>query len=166
MNHQSFDRNNIYGSIPNEIEGVDTLAELALDLEWSWNHTADELWQWLDNDLWEKTHNPWIVLQSAPRDKLQKLLTDETFKQKINEILASRELDKSRLAWFQHKYPDSPLTCIAYFSMEFMLTGALPIYVGGLGNVAGDQLKSASDLLVYPLWRLASYINKVISGRK
>lgn len=48
--------------------------------------------------------------------------------------------------WFQKSYPDSPLTCVAYFSMEYMLSEALPIYVGGLGNVAGDQLKSASDL--------------------
>ena len=49
-------------------------------------------------------------------------------------------------AWFQHTYPHSPLTCVAYFSMEFMLSEALPIYSGGLGNVAGDQLKAASDL--------------------
>ena len=49
-------------------------------------------------------------------------------------------------AWFQQTYPQSPLTCVAYFSMEFMLSEALPIYSGGLGNVAGDQLKAASDL--------------------
>ena len=49
-------------------------------------------------------------------------------------------------AWFQQEHPQSPLTCVAYFSMEFMLSEALPIYSGGLGNVAGDQLKAASDL--------------------
>ena len=49
-------------------------------------------------------------------------------------------------AWFQQKHPQAPLTCVAYFSMEFMLSEALPIYSGGLGNVAGDQLKAASDL--------------------
>jgi len=49
-------------------------------------------------------------------------------------------------AWFQQTYPQSPLTCAAYFSMEFMLSEALPIYSGGLGNVAGDQLKATSDL--------------------
>ena len=49
-------------------------------------------------------------------------------------------------AWFQQKHPNCPLSCVAYFSMEFMLSEALPIYSGGLGNVAGDQLKSASDL--------------------
>ena len=49
-------------------------------------------------------------------------------------------------AWFQQNHPESPLTCVAYFSMEFMLSEALPIYSGGLGNVAGDQLKAASDL--------------------
>ena len=49
-------------------------------------------------------------------------------------------------AWFQQNHPQAPLTCAAYFSMEFMLSEALPIYSGGLGNVAGDQLKAASDL--------------------
>src|SRR5205823_10732988 len=49
-------------------------------------------------------------------------------------------------AWFQQQYPQAPLTGVAYFSMEFMLSEALPIYAGGLGNVAGDQLKAASDL--------------------
>ncbi len=49
-------------------------------------------------------------------------------------------------AWFQKAHADPPLTCAAYFSMEFMLSEALPIYSGGLGNVAGDQLKAASDL--------------------
>ena len=49
-------------------------------------------------------------------------------------------------AWFQQNHPEAPLTCVAYFSMEFMLSEALPIYSGGLGNVAGDQLKAASDL--------------------
>src|ERR1700678_386904 len=49
-------------------------------------------------------------------------------------------------AWFQQKHSQSPLTCVAYFSMEFMLSETLPIYSGGLGNVAGDQLKAAGDL--------------------
>ena len=49
-------------------------------------------------------------------------------------------------AWFQQHHSQAPLTCVAYFSMEFMLSEALPIYSGGLGNVAGDQLKAASDL--------------------
>jgi len=49
-------------------------------------------------------------------------------------------------AWFQKAHPQTPLTCCAYLSMEFMLSEALPIYSGGLGNVAGDQLKAASDV--------------------
>ena len=73
-------------------------------------------------------------------------MREKEFKEKINQLIESKELATSRLTWFQHKYPNSPLSSVAYFSMEFMLSEALPIYVGGLGNVAGDQLKSASDL--------------------
>ena len=61
----------IYGSWPFDIEGVDSLVSLALDMHWSWNHEADELWQLLDADLWEVTHNPWLVLQTVSRNKLE-----------------------------------------------------------------------------------------------
>ena len=60
-------------------------------------------------------------------------------------VEASRQAAEAP-AWFQQKHAQAPLTCVAYFSMEFMLSEALPIYSGGLGNVAGDQLKAASDL--------------------
>lgn len=61
-------------------------------------------------------------------------------------LMAQKQEAADRSKWFQEQHPDSPLNCVAYFSMEFMLSEALAIYVGGLGNVAGDQLKSASDL--------------------
>jgi starch phosphorylase len=146
MNQEKLNKNQHYGFLPSDKEGIDDLAELALDLRWSWNHAADELWEQLDNELWGQSHNPWIVLQSVSRDKLEKQLADPAFQQKINELTKAKELAASNDAWFQEKHPNSQLTCVAYFSMEFMLSEALPIYVGGLGNVAGDQLKSASDL--------------------
>ena len=136
----------VYSFLPTDIEGLDSLAELALDLQWSWNHAEDEVWQQLDPYLWDITHNPWIVLQTVSRDQFQKVMADPNFRLKVNTLLQSREDGNSRPAWFQQNYPDSPLTCVAYFSMEFMLSEALPIYSGGLGNVAGDQLKAASDL--------------------
>jgi starch phosphorylase len=136
----------IYSFLPTDIEGLDSLAELALDLRWSWNHAEDEVWRQLDPDLWYSTHNPWIVLQTVSRDQFQKVMTDPDFRMKVNALLQSKEEGISRPAWFQQNYPNSSLTCIAYFSMEFMLSEALPIYSGGLGNVAGDQLKAASDL--------------------
>lgn len=62
------------------------------------------------------------------------------------DIALSRISTDTEPAWFQQNHPEAPITCIAYFSMEFMLSESLPIYSGGLGNVAGDQLKAASDL--------------------
>ena len=138
--------NQVYGFLPTDIEGVDTLADLALDLRWSWNHAVDEIWYQLDPDLWMETHNPWVVLQNVSRDQLEKQLADPTFRKEMDEMIKLKEKSFSEPAWFQKAHPNAPLSCIAYFSMEFMLSEALPIYVGGLGNVAGDQLKSASDL--------------------
>ena len=123
-----------------------SLAELALDLRWSWNHADDEVWRQLDPDLWEFTQNPWVVLQTVSRDKLQRVSADPAFRKKVEAFVQARRQAARAPAWFQHKHPRSPLTCVAYFSMEFMLSEALPIYSGGLGNVAGDQLKAASDL--------------------
>jgi len=136
----------IYGVLPTGIKEVASLAALALDIRWSWNHEADELWQQLDPALWELTHNPWIVLQTVSKDQLERQLADPAFSGKIKELLQLKEQAATEQAWFQQAHPDSPLSCIAYFSMEYMLSEALPIYAGGLGNVAGDQLKSASDL--------------------
>ena len=136
----------VYSFLPTDIEGLDSLAELALDLRWSWNHAADEVWRELDEDLWDITHNPWIVLQTVSRDQFQHVMSDPDFRKKVDTLLESKNHAASVPAWFQQNYPDSPLTCVAYFSMEFMLSEALPIYSGGLGNVAGDQLKAASDL--------------------
>ncbi len=135
-----------YDNLPTDVDGFDLLAELALDMRSSWNHAADELWQQLDSELWKLTHNPWIVLQSVSRDRLEMLLADSTFRKKLNERVHTRKHAIESPGWFQQKYPKSPLTCIAYFSMEYMLSEALPIYSGGLGNVAGDQLKAAGDL--------------------
>jgi starch phosphorylase len=143
---KKYHRDQLYDFLTTDAEGIDTLTELALDLRWSWNHAADELWNQLDPELWENTHNPWIVLQTVSRDQLEQKLGLPDFRRKMKELMKIKEEESSTAAWFQRKHPDSPLTCIAYFSMEFMLTEALPIYVGGLGNVAGDQLKSAGDL--------------------
>jgi starch phosphorylase len=136
----------VKNDVPTDIEGFDSLAELALDMRWSWNHAADEIWRQLDPVLWELTHHPWDVLQTVSREKVKEVLSNPNFRKKIDALLKSKKQEKQAPAWFQQNYPKAPLTCVAYFSMEFMLSEALPIYSGGLGNVAGDQLKTASDL--------------------
>jgi glycogen phosphorylase len=136
----------IYSLLPTEVDGFDALAELALDTRWSWNHATDGVWRQLDRALWEVTHNPWVVLQTVSRDKLQSDLADPAFRKYVDDLVKAKRDAADAPAWFQQTYPRSPLSCVAYFSMEFMLSEALPIYSGGLGNVAGDQLKATSDL--------------------
>ncbi len=128
------------------IEGFDSLSDFALDMRCSWNHSADEIWRQFEPDLWDSTHNPWVVLQTVSKDKFKKIMSDPVFRKKVDELKQSKEDDITGPAWFHKSYPESPLTTVAYFSMEFMLSESLPIYSGGLGNVAGDQLKAASDL--------------------
>ncbi|ELR71681.1 Glycogen phosphorylase [Fulvivirga imtechensis AK7] len=146
MSQKRFFQDQLYGFLPTDIDGLDMLIELALDIRWSWNHAADKIWKHLDPALWELTHNPWIVLQTVSRNQLERQLADPAFKRRIRELIAEREQEAIATTWFQQNHTHAPLTCVAYFSMEFMLTEALTIYSGGLGNVAGDQLKSASDL--------------------
>ena len=146
MSKQTRASHPIYSLLPAEVEGVDSLAELALDMRWSWNHATDEVWRHMDPVLWDLTHHPWDVLQTVSREKVQDVLADPAFRKKIDALVQSKKQAEKAPAWFQQKYPQTPLNCVAYFSMEFMLSEALPIYSGGLGNVAGDQLKTASDL--------------------
>jgi starch phosphorylase len=115
-------------------------------MHWSWNHATDEVWRQLDPELWEVTHNPWVVLQTVSRDRIERVLGDPVFRKNVDDLIADGRQAAEAPAWFQRNHPAAPLTCAAYFSMEFMLSEALPIYSGGLGNVAGDQLKAASDL--------------------
>lgn len=115
-------------------------------MRWSWNHAADEVWRQLDPALWDLTYNPWAVLQTVSRDRLQRVSADPAFRRKVDDLVQARRQAAQAPAWFQQQHPKPSLTGVAYFSMEFMLSEALPIYSGGLGNVAGDQLKAASDL--------------------
>jgi glycogen phosphorylase len=136
----------MYALLSNEVDGFDSLAELALDLYWYWNHSADEVWNQLDPVLWKRTYNPWVVLQTISRDQLRHALNDPVFRKKVDDLLRTKHQETESEKWFQRNHSRVPLTSVAYFSMEFMLSEALPIYSGGLGNVAGDQLKTANDL--------------------
>ena len=126
--------------------GISALNELALNLHWSWNHLADPLWEALDSYLWHTTQNPWVILQTVSEDKVNALLATSDFQELLSSLLQHKHNFFSADAWFQKAHPKAKVSAIAYFSMEFMLTEALPIYSGGLGNVAGDQMKAASDL--------------------
>ena len=66
-----------------DVEGFDSLSELALNMRSSWNHATDQVWRQLDPVLWELTHNPWVVLQTVSREKLQRVLADPAFKKTL-----------------------------------------------------------------------------------
>ncbi len=125
--------------------GMDELIDLALDLRWSWDHGADEIWRSLAPELWDVTRNPWSILQTVAPGKLKELADNTTFRSRVEELSRERSALPGA-TWFQKAGAAAALTQVAYFSLEFMLGEALPIYSGGLGNVAGDQLKAASDL--------------------
>jgi starch phosphorylase len=115
-------------------------------MRWSWNHATDKVWRQLDPELWEITHNPWVLLQTVSRDQIERALGDPVFSKTVDGLVQTRRQAVAAPAWFQQNHSQGSLTCAAYFSMEFMLSEALPLYSGGLGNVAGDQLKATSDL--------------------
>ena len=154
--------------LPAEVEGFDALVDLALDLHWTWDHATDEVWRQLDPALWELTHHPCDVLQAVSPDKIRRLLADTGFRAKLEWLVQVRKQALEAPAWFSQHHAQTPLTCVAYFSMEFMLSEALPIYSGGLGNVAGDQLKAASDLGVpvvgVGLLYQQGYFRQIIDG--
>ena len=99
--------------------GIDALRELTLNLRWAWHHGTDELWAELEPELWRLTHNPWVVLQTASRRRLQDLLARPESRARITSLLGRRRQYLTSPAWFQQSHPQSPLTHAAYFSMEF-----------------------------------------------
>ena len=129
--------------LPREITILQTLA---LDLLWTWSHEGDALWSYIDAQLWEKTRNPWVVLQSASAERLNELARDRRFLDQLTNLVAARERYLQTPGWFRCRQRGSSLGGVAYFSMEFGLGAALPLYAGGLGVLAGDFLKAASDL--------------------
>jgi glycogen phosphorylase len=127
-------------------EPLKPLAELSLDLLWSWNHAADQLWEKINSDVWVATQNPISVLQLTTADALQKLSQDANFLIMLDQVIAARAAYLQADTWFSQQSQAFSLNGVAYFSMEFGLCESLPLYAGGLGVLAGDYLKTASDL--------------------
>lgn len=122
------------------------LRDLALDLRWTWSHEADALWERIDPALWEQTHSPWTMLHAVPTERFAELATDDGFLTHLSDLSARRQAYLERATWFEGVRAQAGTGEIAYFSMEFGLGAALPLYAGGLGILAGDVLKTASDL--------------------
>ncbi len=124
------------------------LGELALDLWWSWNPHARNVFRRLDYTVWRATaHNPVRMLRLLPRAHVDSASRDPVFLDLYDRAIAN--LDPTRAAtgtWWSERMPPMPGRSIAYFSAEFAIHQSLPIYAGGLGVLAGDICKEGSDL--------------------
>jgi glycogen phosphorylase len=105
MSQQTRASHPIYSLLPMEIEGFDSLADLALNLRWSWNHATDEVWRQLDPRLWEISHNPWVVLQTVSRDQIERMLADPVFQKNVDGLVETRRKALDSPAWFQQNHP-------------------------------------------------------------
>jgi starch phosphorylase len=128
-------------------ESLKPIRDLAYNLWWTWNPDAFELLRRMDLDLWrELRHNPVAMLTQMPQERLDRLASDAAFLAAVHRIREQMESYFSQPTWYQKHFGERDLGTIAYFSAEFGLHECLPIYSGGLGTLAGDHLKSASDL--------------------
>ncbi len=129
-------------------ERISRLPEIARDLRWTWDRNARDMFRQLDYQLWRATaHNPVHMLSLVSHTRFADAATDPTFLACYDQTLAGLEEARSSTAtwWSQHVDAHSQ-GCVAYFSAEFALHQSLPIYAGGLGVLAGDICKEASDL--------------------
>ena len=127
---------NVKSRIPKDL---DKLEELARNMWWAWNHDARSLFRSLDEDLFEKVgQNPVLLLERLSYEKMEALSKDTSVVRKMNEVYAAfRE--------YMDVKPDNTRPSVAYLCMEYGLNQVLKIYSGGLGVLAGDYLKEASD---------------------
>jgi len=127
---------------------IDRLDELAHNLWWSWHYQGRELFRALDYTLWLTSgRNPVKQLRDINPDKLQAAASDPAFLAAYDSVMAQFDAAMSNdNAWFTAKYPDVLPGPVSYFSMEFAIHSSIPIYAGGLGILAGDICKEASDL--------------------
>lgn len=128
-------------------ESLQDLKKVAQNIWWGWDRDAVDLFQRLDLNLWKKCeHNPMKMLGKMSQDRLNEIAEDEGFLAHLDRVCKKMEAYINRPRWYDSIDTSQKPGMIAYFSAEFGLHESLPIYSGGLGILAGDHLKSASDL--------------------
>lgn len=126
----------IKSSLPKELECLD---ELAHNMWWAWNYEAREMWKSLDEKLYEEVdHNPVLLLERLNYDRKEEIVKDKALMAKVNDVYG-------KFRAYMDVKPDSKRPSVAYFSMEYGINQVVKIYSGGLGMLAGDYLKEASD---------------------
>ena len=133
------------GTLPGRLAG---LAQLAQNLAWSWNRDARSLFKSIDESLWSRTrHNPIRLLQLVQPGRLDELVTDPVFCARYDRAMQWLAAERSdEHTWYARTFPELRGRPVAYFCAEFGIHNSVPIYSGGLGVLAGDHLKTASDL--------------------
>lgn len=156
---------NVSPALPQRLE---PLRKLAYNLHWDWNFETKDLFRRLDRDLWESSrHNPVLMLGTISQTRLNEVAEDEGFLAQMDRAARQLEDYLNDPSWYPKQRTSKRKECFAYFSAEFGLTACLPIYSGGLGVLAGDHLKSASDQglplvgvgLLYQEGYFAQYLN-------
>jgi starch phosphorylase len=137
--------------IPNHFDlprRINRLGELAYNLWWTWQPDAQRLFNRIDNDLWERlAHNPIRLLRQVPRSALNEVAQNPSYLEIYDRVFSEFDAYLTRQdTWAASVHPELINRPIAYFSMEYGLHETLPVYSGGLGVLAGDHLKEASDL--------------------
>jgi starch phosphorylase len=157
-------------AVPSLPARLEPLRELAYNLRWAWNHDTIELFRRLDSALWETTgHNPVLMLGTIEQAKLEAAASDEGFLAHLERVAQNLEAYKAaESTWFSRVHGTTQTPLVAYFSAEFGVTECLSVFAGGLGVLAGDHLKSASDLgvplvgvgLLYQQGYFRQYLNE------
>ncbi|MCU1571103.1 MAG: glycosyltransferase family 1 protein [Naasia sp.] len=147
-------------------ESLSALDELSGNLRWSWHEPTRELFEYIDPDLWAASqHDPVSLLGGVTPERVEELAADTAYVQRANALRDGLRTYITEPRWYQTR-TDAPES-IAYFSPEFGIAAALPQYSGGLGILAGDHLKSASDLgvplLAVGLFYRSGYFRQAIS---
>lgn len=157
---------NVVPSLPPRLE---RLRDIAYNVYWSWDPSSRELFARLDRDQWTATaHNPIAVLSMVSQARLEEAAQDDSFLAHLDRVASKLDYYRRAGGWFVDAYQGLESGPIAYFSMEFGLHATVPLYSGGLGVLAGDHLKAASDLgvplvgvgLFYRQGYFRQYLNK------
>ena len=136
-----------FNVIPNVPDKLKALNDISMNMWFTWNWEAIELYVRLDAALWEKSYqNPIWTLGAIAQEKLERAASDKNYLDMLDKVASKFKSYLEGPHWFSKKHPDEKQLLIAYFSMEFGIGEGIPIYSGGLGVLSGDHLKTSSDL--------------------
>ncbi len=132
-------------SLPDKLKPA---LEIAMNMRWCWSHEATDLFRRLDRELWDKVNkNPVFMLGQIKQERLNEILDDDAIMAHLDRVYEDlQEYLNDKKTWYDEEIKPKHILKVAYFSLEFGLNETIPIYSGGLGMLAGDHLKSASDL--------------------